>query len=46
MHLTNFAINKKNPIFSDEEETGHKRKFSSVLDSLIKEGKNVNQLME
>ena len=36
MHLTNYAVNKKNPIYLDnylikDKEHGHKRSFSSVL---------------
>ena len=36
MHLTNYAVNKKNPEFErnlDEflDDVGHKRSFSSVL---------------
>lgn len=46
MHLTNYAVNKKNPIFCDEEETGHKRRFSSILEILTKEGKDTDGLMK
>ena len=45
MHLTNYAINKKNPAFCEEEETGHKRKLSSLLETLINDGKDINPLM-
>lgn len=36
MHLTNYAVNKKNPEFvanneEDEDGIGHKRSFSSIL---------------
>ncbi len=36
MHLTNYAVNKKNPgfVFNTEEgkdDLGHKRSFSSIL---------------
>ena len=36
MHLTNYAVNKKNPDFifnntEDRDDIGHKRSFSSVL---------------
>lgn len=45
MHLTNYAINKKNPDFCNEDETGHKRKLSSLLETLVKDGKDINLLM-
>ena len=39
MHLTNYAINKKNPIYQDnyiidDKEYGHKRSFTYILEVL------------
>ena len=43
MHLTNYAVNKKNPDFifnsnENDDSIGHKRSLTSVLAMLEKEG--------
>lgn len=51
MHLTNYAINKKNPNFvfnksAQNMSSGHKRSMSSVLQDIGKHGFNVESLKE
>jgi len=46
MHLTNYAINKKNPKFvynnsSQRMDVGHKRSLTSVLKMIQKKGFDV-----
>lgn len=51
MHVTNYAINKHNSKFeqneaeeSDEEESGHKRSLNALLAMLAAEGANIAKL--
>ncbi|EAR97536.2 tubulin-tyrosine ligase family protein (macronuclear) [Tetrahymena thermophila SB210] len=49
MHLTNYAVNKKNPNFifnenDQNDDVGHKRSFSSVLKQLHNMGKDIPKL--
>jgi len=51
MHLTNYAINKKNPKFvynnsSQRMDVGHKRSLTSVLKMIQKKGFDVEQIKE
>jgi tubulin polyglutamylase TTLL6/13 len=46
MHLTNYAINKKNPKFvynssSQRMDVGHKRSLTSVLKTIQKKGYDI-----
>lgn len=49
MHLTNYAINKKNPKFvynssSQRMDVGHKRSLTSVLKLIQKKGYDVEEI--
>lgn len=51
MHLTNYAINKNNAAYqqndaseSSEEEVGHKRSLAALLGILENEGANIEKL--
>ena len=51
MHLTNYAVNKKNPDFifnsnENDDSIGHKRSLTSVLSMLEKEGQNIDLIMK
>ncbi len=51
MHLTNYAINKKNPKFvfnssSQRMDVGHKRALTSVLKLIEKKGFNMANLKQ
>lgn len=51
MHLTNYAVNKKNPNFifnksSKNMGTGHKRSMTSMLAEIAKRGFNVEIMKE
>ena len=51
MHLTNYAINKDNPNFEhnddiDNQDTGHKRSLTSVLQLLDEEGFDIDLLWD
>lgn len=45
MHLTNYAINKRNPSFifnrtEDEDNVGHKRSYTAIIHALKELGKD------
>jgi lipoate synthase len=44
MHLTNYAINKKSAIFNADENSGHKRKISTVYKQLMEEGEDIDEI--
>lgn len=51
MHLTNYAINVKNPIFQengdpDDPHSGHKRSYRALLRHLESEGEDVQMLQK
>ena len=50
MHLTNYAINKYNDKFQqnedeDEDDQGHKRSLNAILELLKAEGHDTDKLM-
>lgn len=51
MHLTNYAVNKRNPNFiynqnEFKDYVGHKRSMTSILKYLFKQGKDVRKLYQ
>jgi len=46
MHLTNYSINKHSKDFIRDEESGHKRKFSSINKHLEDNGYNVQKMWD
>jgi tubulin polyglutamylase TTLL6/13 len=44
MHLTNYAVNKRNPNFINDENSGHKRSLEWTFDFLQAQGYDVERL--